>query len=155
MKTIEKNCKKEQLEMAFICGLQKRLDTPLTFDSTAKTKRLLSLRKEFYSKYAECDDGACRFYFTTDLLEDLRRRAVRMDRPDDFCVILFCSNSELPCALTISELVEISDWCGKADYFNFSVEIYQRTFRIIAYSCGGERFEMAVSKKISSKKLCH
>jgi hypothetical protein len=155
MKTIEKTCKTFQLEMAFIASLQKRIDTPITFDTTTKTIRLLSLRKEFLGKYAENEEGVYRYHFTADLLEDLKRRAACMDRADDFCVTLFCSHSEQPCILTISELIELSEWCGKEGYFNFSMEIEKRTFIITAYSNSGGWFEKTISKKVSSKKLLH
>lgn len=153
MKTIDKTCKLVQLEMAFVASLQKRINAPITFDTTPKTMRLLSLRKEFLGKYAENDEGIYRYHFTADLLVDLNRRAACMDRIDDFCVTLFCSHSEQPCILTMSEMVDLSQCCGKDGSLNFSMDIKNRTFVINAFLGTGGRYEKTVSKKVSARKL--
>jgi hypothetical protein len=155
MKTIEKNALKNLLEMVFIFYLQGKINAPIMFDSTPKTKKLLSLRKEFHGKYAAGEDGIHRFHFTGDLLNELSVMAGRMEKVEDFCIALFCSDTEQPCILTFPELAEMASRSEKEGYFNLSVEIDKRTFKVISHSCSGNCFEKNISKKASLKKILH
>lgn len=115
----------DHMKGKFIVDINKITGTAITFDSIGRDLILFNLKRQLHFKYSDLSECRYQFNFTESLLSELSKSEKSKMKNYEYCIVLFCRDSENFCILKYKELL---DFCSDLGELSLTIKEEERSF---------------------------